>query len=417
MSAPRKRKWLRRLAIVGIVLAVLAGAGWYALDRAGGDWKHEPWEIDSLSPAARELVAAAFADLDPDRLLDHHVHVVGTGSGGADTWVNPRMESPAHPLDFVRFAVYRDAAGVGGLDRADEGYLRRLTDLVDHFPGRGRFALLAFDWRYDEAGEIDRENSMFHVGDARVLKVADRRPKRFVPAISVHPARADAIAALENGAAHGVKLVKWLPNAMRIDPSSPVCDPFYDRMRELGMVLLTHGGEEQAVNVPQDQRLGNPLLLRRALEHGVKVIVAHCASLGEGEDLDHPGAPPVPNFELFLRMMDEPRWRGLLYGGISALTQYNRFDPALITMLARSDLHDRLVNGSDYPLPAVNFVVRLGKLESAGLLTADERDALREIYDLNPLLFDYVLKRTVHHPETGRRFPPGVFLAKPDLVP
>jgi hypothetical protein len=31
---------------------------------------------------------------------------------------------------------------------------------------------------------------------------------------------------------------------------------------------------------------GNPLRLRRPLEQGVRVLVAHCASLGSGLDLD-----------------------------------------------------------------------------------------------------------------------------------
>jgi len=64
-----------------------------------------------------------------------------------------------------------------------------------------------------------------------------------------------------------------------IDPSDERCDNFYQKMKELDLILLSHGGEEKAVETEEDQRLGNPLLLRRALDHGVKVIVAHCAGL------------------------------------------------------------------------------------------------------------------------------------------
>ena len=38
-------------------------------------------------------------------------------------------------------------------------------------------------------------------------------------------------------------------------------------MKELDLVLLSHGGEEKAVEAEEDQKLGNPLLLRRALDH------------------------------------------------------------------------------------------------------------------------------------------------------
>ena len=99
---------------------------------------------------------------------------------------------------------------------------------------------------------------------------------------------------------------------MGIDPSDPKCDPFYGKMKELDLILLSHGGEEKAVEAEEDQKLGNPLLLRRALDHGVKVIVAHCAGLGSNEDLDSKDRKVVDNFDLFLRLMDEKRYEGKL---------------------------------------------------------------------------------------------------------
>ena len=53
----------------------------------------------------------------------------------------------------------------------------------------------------------------------------------------------------------------------------------------------------------------------------MKVIVCHCASSGDGVDTDvGPDGPRVPNVDLFLRLMDDPRYEGLLYGDISATT-------------------------------------------------------------------------------------------------
>ena len=94
-----------------------------------------------------------------------------------------------------------------------------------------------------------------------------------------------------------------------MDPAAELCDPFYERMAALGLPLLVHCGSEHAVGGARTQELGNPLRLRRALEAGVRVIVAHCASTGDDEDLD---APPgrrtrLPSFELFLRLMADPR--------------------------------------------------------------------------------------------------------------
>src|ERR1051325_2489342 len=195
---------------------------------------------------------------------------------------------------------------------------------------------------------------------------------------------------------------------MGIDPSDERCDSFYEKMKRLGLVLLSHGGEEKAVEAEEDQRFGNPLLLRRALEHGVKTIVAHCAGLGTSEDLDDPARKQVSNFRLFLRLMDDKRFDGLVFGDISAMTQYNRIGEPLSTVLAREDLHARLVNGSDYPLPAVNALIRTRPRARAGYLDEDAGDPLREIYAFTPPLFDLVLKPRLHPPGTNRGPPASI---------
>jgi hypothetical protein len=186
-------------------------------------------------------------------------------------------------------------------------------------------------------------------------------------------------------------------------------------MRELGVVLLSHGGEEKAVEAEEDQRLGNPLLLRRPLEHGVKCVVAHCAGLGYNEDLDDPARKPTHNFDLFMRLMDDRRYDGLVFGDISAMTQFNRIGAPLSAVIEREDLHPRLVNGSDYPLPAINLLIRTRPLARAGYIDEDDRPLLREIYGFNPLLFDFVLKRRLRLPGTNKRLPASLFMSHPEL--
>jgi hypothetical protein len=157
------------------------------------------------------------------------------------------------------------------------------------------------------------------------------------------------------------------------------------------------------------------LLLRRPLQFGLRVIIAHAASLGECDDLDS-GAPRRANcFDLFLRLMGEPQYAGLLFGEISAMLQFNRMPVPLSTLLKRQDLHPRLVNGSDYPLPAINALIWTRSFARNGFITAGEREALNEIYDYNPLLFDFVLKRTMRHPETKQKLATSVFMANPGL--
>jgi predicted TIM-barrel fold metal-dependent hydrolase len=377
----------------------------------GGAFTRPPEELNGkISRSASELIKRAFDDVDPSRLVDHHVHVAGLGSNGSKAFVNAKMRTWRHPFHRLKFKVYMSSAGVEDEHRADSQFFDRLADLVSNIHNHGKHRLLAFDKNYLPDGSVNLEKTEFYVPNEYVFKLCEQRPELFVPNISVNPYRPDAVAELEKWARRGARVVKWLPNAMGINPADQRCDPFYQKMKELDLILLSHGGEEKAVEAEEDQKLGNPLLLRRPLDHGVKVIVAHCAGLGTNEDLDTRDRKKLANFDLFLRLMDERRYEGLVFGEISAMTQFNRAGKPLITILQRQDLHERLVNGSDYPLPAVNALIRTRPLVKRGYLAPAEANSLQEVYDFNPLLFDFVLKRTLKLPGTDRRLPAGIFM-------
>lgn len=366
--------------------------------------------------ASHEIVARAFDGIDPAKAIDAHVHLLGDGGRPGGAWIGEQMLSPRNPLQYARYRFFLNASCVQPGEDAGRAFIDRL--LACHraaLPG-SRLMLLAFDQVYDANGRERPETTAFHVPDAYTRAVASRYPGEFVWAASVHPYRADAVEALDAAVAGGALAVKWLPNAMGIDPVSPGCDPLYEALARRRIPLLTHGGRERAVRGAGADELGNPLRLRRALDHGVRVIVAHCASFGTGVDLDAgPGGPVVPNVDLFARLMDDPRYERLLTGDISALMQSNRTATALGKVLERTEWHDRLLNGSDYPLPGVPALFDLDDMVAHGFLPADTVPVLEEIQDHNPLLFDFVLKRTVSR--HGVRFAPGVFETARHLDP
>jgi predicted TIM-barrel fold metal-dependent hydrolase len=222
---------------------------------------------------------------------------------------------------------------------------------------------------------------------------------------SIHPYDPRALQRLESAAARGVRAIKWLPSAQNIDPADARCDAFYARLAALGIPLITHGGDERAVKGFGEQ-LGNPLRLRRPLDAGVKVVVAHCASLGSA----HGEAGEVSNFELFAQLMADARYNDNLYGDISAITQFNRME-VITPLLANRDWHQRLLNGSDYPLPGVVPLVSLQGLVNAQLLDASAVEPLAQLRDYNVLLFDFVLKRSLR--KDGQGFAGSVFETAP----
>ncbi|MFZ5444520.1 MAG: amidohydrolase family protein [Myxococcota bacterium] len=409
MATPRVT---RRQLLTLISAAAVWGSVRYGHDRAA----RPPAPTGPLSRGARDLIARAWAGLDPMRVLDTHVHVVGLGRGGTGCEVGARLQSPLNPGEYFKFSIYLAASGVTDLAHADQQYLGRLTELLERQSPHGRALLLAFDRAHDDAGRPLPEASEFYTPNEYVLSLARAAPHLFVPCASVHPYRADAVEALERAVAGGAVAVKWLPNAMNIDPSSARCDAFYDALVRLRVPLISHAGEEKAVHAEEAQRLGNPLHLRRPLDRGVTVVVAHCASLGQNPDLDAgANGPWVDNFELFVRLLGEDRWKGRLYGDLSAMTQVNRVGRPVRHLLEHPELHARLINGSDYPLPAINALMQTRAIVEAGLLTEAERALLNEIDRHDPLLFDFVCRRTLHLGE--QRFADHVFQIRPEVFP
>jgi len=360
--------------------------------------------------ATHELVRAAWDGIDASRIWDCHVHIAGIGDSGTGIWINPRMRSLLHPLQFAQRRFYLNAgcAHDAPPNGVDNTYLERMRNLVDGMPQGAKLMLLAFEHFHDGNGIPAPEHSTFYVANAHAMNVAHEHPRHFEWAASIHPYRADCVEALELAVKNRARAVKWLPAAMGMDPASPRCDRFYEALKRLNMPLITHAGQERAVDAGDRQRLGNPLRLRRALEHGVRVAVAHCATMGHDHDIDRGANGPLTRgFELFARLMEEPAHEKTLYGDLSAITQINRADPALTLILERTHWHARLLNGSDYPLPGIMPLYSLNQLARLKLLAPETIPVLTEIREYNALLFDFVLKRHLRY--EGKSFARGTF--------
>jgi mannonate dehydratase len=359
--------------------------------------------------AEHELVRAAWDGIDVAQAWDAHAHLVGTGDAGSGVVVNPRMQSLLHPGEYARRLFFLNAGCAHDApDSVDRAYVERMLNLMDGMRAGAKLLLFAFDRVHDERGAVQWERTGFYVPNAYARDTARAHPQVFEWAASIHPYRADCVEALERAKAAGARAVKWLPAAMGMDPASPLCDRFYAAAARLALPIISHAGLERAVMGTDAQDYGNPLKLRRALDAGARVVVAHCASLGQDRDLDRgSGGPLVDSFELFARLMEEPRYAGRVYGDISAMTQVNRAGGSLARVLEREEWHPRLLNGSDYPLPGLMPIFSVEYIVSLGLLEAAAAPVISEIRAHNPLLFDFVLKRSLRL--NGRTFAARVF--------
>ena len=364
---------------------------------------------------AHPIVAAAWQGIDPAQLWDTHAHIAGTGDSDSGIFTTHEMNSLWHPMQYTQRVFYLNA-GCTEKGRVDHSFIERLSHLTEELNQvsayvkktlirdavnvntatlpQAKLMLFAFEQAHDEAGKVLRDRTAFHVPNSYAQAVAKQNPQYFEWVCSIHPYRPDALAALEAAVANGARAVKWLPSAMGIDPASAKCDAFYQSLSSLNIPLICHAGEEKAVDGMGFHDANNPLKMRRAMDAGVRVVMAHCASIGEDIDLDigvH--GPHVPSFSLFSRLMADPQYKHHLFADISAITLRNRSPDTVRSIIDHQDWHGRLLNGSDYPLPGVVPLFSLGKLAKAGLLDGDVVPVLEEIQNYNPLLFDFVLKR------------------------
>ena len=367
-----------------------------------------------LALQRHELVRGALQGLDLRQVWDSHVHLAGTGDSPSGIRINPRMNSMLNPAHYARRLFFLNAGCAYDLEggSVDRAYLRRMLNLIGGMRAGMKLLLFAFDRSYREDGKADLERTAVYVPDGYAREVAREHPAFFEWACSIHPYRRDCVEALVQARTDGARAVKWLPAAMGIDPASPLCDRFYEAAARLGIPLISHAGLERAVIGTDIQELGNPLRLRRALDAGVRVVVAHCASMGQDRDLDKgENGPYMDGFMLFTRLMESSKYEKTLFGDISAMTQVNRAGPALAKVIEREEWHPRLLNGSDYPLPGIMPIFSVNYLVSLGLVQESAGPVLQEIRSYNPLLFDFALKR--HLRSNGRALSKNVFETRP----
>jgi len=399
-----RRQFLTALGMTGLGI----GLSGFRLWPDEGFWN--PCHNEQLPEklAKHPLVLQAFEGINPSQLWDCHAHLIGIGDNQSGIWINPKLRSIWHPIQNVQFIFYLNASCADIEDNVDHAFVERLKKIMKEFPAGVKLMLLAFDYHHDEKSNRVLEHSPFHTPNAYAEKIAKQYPEYFEWIASIHPYRRDAIEALERAIKNGARAIKWLPPAMGIDPSSKKCDAFYEVMAKHDIPLLSHAGDEHAVDAGDMQRLGNPLLFRRAMDAGVRVILAHCASMGSNVDLDKgANANEVANIDLFARLVDDPQYHGRLFGDVAAITQINRSQEVFEKIYLHQEWHDRLLYGSDYPLPGVMPVFSLQNFVDRNYISQAQAELLSAIRKYNALLFDVLLKRMIR--VQGKKLGDAVF--------
>jgi predicted TIM-barrel fold metal-dependent hydrolase len=233
---------------------------------------------------------------------------------------------------MLRHAGLATAALKGDLDRL---YVERLLAMVRD-SSLDAVVILAQEHAYDDHGKAIPGAGRFFVPNNYVLDLA-RKHQEFLPAVSIHPGRPDALEELERCLAAGAVMMKCLPNCQNINCNDRRFKPFWARMAEAGLPLLAHTGGEHTLPVIRSE-YADPRILTLPLECGVNVIAAHCGTKSGLFDRQY-----------FHTFADMTRRYGNLYGDNSAFTVPIR--SRHVSSCVRAPLVERLIHGSDFPVP------------------------------------------------------------------
>ena len=265
--------------------------------------------------------------------IDVHVHTAGIGEGDSGIYISQEM------LQSWKFLFYIRAFGVTHTlleTYGDQIVLKKIAEQVHESKQVHRAVVLAMDGVMGPDGRLDQSRTQIFVPNEFLIRELPKYEELLFGA-SVNPYRKDALERLDHVSANGAVLVKWLPNIMHIDPADTKIKPYYKKLVELGLPLLTHTGYEEAF-ADSDDGWGDPVRLELPLSMGVTVIAAHIATTGNSNGQS--------NFERILPLFDKyPN----LYADISSLTQVNKLDH-LKRALSVPSTEGRLIYGSDWPL-------------------------------------------------------------------
>jgi uncharacterized protein len=288
------------------------------------------------------IISFVFAneELEDLNIIDWHVHVAGLGYGDTGNFVNDELRNNFR-FDF--FLNWLNVTEEELNEFGDQIVVKKLNSQIELSKYVDQVVILALDGVIDkESKSLDKVNTQFYVDNDFVAEQAKQYPKILFGA-SINPERENSIELLEKVHEQGAVLIKWIPSIMHFDPADEKFEPFYRKMAELNIPLLSHTGMERSFPNTNDA-LADPRRLELALRSGVTVIAAHIATTGESEGQD--------NFERIMPMFEQyPN----LYTEISSLTQVNKLG-YLAEALNKPGLKERMLYGTDWPLQSFPLV-------------------------------------------------------------
>ena len=326
------------------------------------------------------------------KIIDIHVHTAGPGDVYKDDlYWHKRFK---HGIGFQALKVLK---GWTFKKVGDELMLNTLLKQAEKMKKVDYVGILAFDNVYEVDGAYrgpkqDNEDDIFtslYVSNHFVSELSTSNPKLLL-GLSAHPFRDDAVEELNKYHEKAV-LCKWIPSSQMIDLSKENTSAqeklvkFYEKLAEIKLPLLFHTGVESSIPAAKNsfERFNSPEYIRKALDMGVTVILAHCGC----SYFDLLQDNVVDEVIEFFNEQKSPEKKWDLYADISALFSPFR-NPKILERIFENISIDKLIYGSDFPNPAKgrkeSIIRAFLRFRKANLLNRYYKISNRELKEYYP---------------------------------
>ncbi len=280
------------------------------------------------------------------KTVDTHTHLLSKTVRFDRPFDRMALQLFGRSLGMERTALKRDPW---------EGYVATLAGMVRQSRFVEKTCLFGVDGRVDRKGrELDRDRTVCATNED-LLEVVRRHPDCFIPFFSINPLRPDALERMDACVEAGCRGAKFLQNYWGIDLNDERLIPYYERLGKHRLPLIIHLGSEFAIT--SERSLEGVKMLELPLATGVTVIAAH---MGLGQ-INHRLFPwrnlsrnPAWFDHDYFRLLEMLEEHPNLYADLAAMLIPLRAR-ALPHLAKQRQLHDKLLFGSDYPVP---FLVR-----------------------------------------------------------
>lgn len=274
-------------------------------------------------------------------IVDIHMHIGAPYREDGKAYWSSKFENTA--------AFFAMKAMIGHLFQpiTEEKIVSHLENIINSSTEVEKVVLLALDEVYDENGNLRKDLTNLFVSND-LIKEFSSSNDRILKGYSIHPYRKDAIELLEKAKEEGASLIKLIPSSQMFNPASEILVKYWKKIAELRLPVLIHTGPEYAIPTSDKKfnEYNDPKYLVSALDEGVIIIAAHCAT---------PyfwvfDAPYEKHFSNLIELFNEREKRGWnLYADVSALATPTRIP--YIKKILNNFPAERLFFGSDYPIP------------------------------------------------------------------